>query len=383
MLRPATSASSSRTRTRVPGVSAAPSHRPRTARVVEHHGALAVLGVDDHGVELLPLAAAQQPGLDGIDRGALDVAGAPVGRRHQTGQLGQRGAQRVVGLPAGGQRQADLGAEPVDQPAQRRGDVRVRRGDAAVQRLLGRGAVERRVARAAQQGGRLLEERGVPGPGRVETRRSPSRGARRRASGRRARGRAARSRATSSGRAGGSVRSTPTPPSSISAAAHRPVSSEICAFQASTGRSPRRASVQPPPSARTTSCSGVPSSMAPTVGGPLQQEPADLRQQRQRLGQRARVGLCLHRRVVELGAAAHPRPAQPHLDRLAVGVQVDAPQDGGPELVGQQARGALAEDRRGAAACGGRGCRASARGGAPRRRSRRPAARTTPTSAIA
>ena len=86
------------------------------------------------------------------------------------GQLGQRRPQLGRGLGPGGQGEADLGAEAVDQPAQRGGDVRVGRRDAAVPRLLRGRAVERRVGRTAQQGARLLEEggvrRGAPGPAR-------------------------------------------------------------------------------------------------------------------------------------------------------------------------------------------------------------------------
>ena len=63
-------------------------------------------------------------------------------------------------------------------------------------------------------------------------------------------------------------------------------------------------------------------------------------------GSVAGVGLRLHGRVVQLRAAADPRPPELHAHRLAVGVQVDGPERGGPELAGQQAGRALAEHRR-------------------------------------
>ena len=93
---------------------------------VEDDGALAVLRVHDHGREDLPLAAAQHPGLDGVDSGPLHFAGPPVGGRHEGRQLGQRRAQFGRRLGTGAQREADLGAEAVDQPPQRGGDVGVR-----------------------------------------------------------------------------------------------------------------------------------------------------------------------------------------------------------------------------------------------------------------
>ena len=88
------------------------------------------------------------------------------------GQLGQRRADLGGGLGAGREREADLGAEPVDQPPQRRGHVRVGAADARVPGLVGRRAVERRVGGAAQQGDGLLEEGGVPGSASGPARRS-------------------------------------------------------------------------------------------------------------------------------------------------------------------------------------------------------------------
>ena len=66
-----------------------------------------------------------------------------------------------------------------------------------------------------------------------------------------------RSRSTSRGSASGSVRTIPTPPSSISRAAHMPVSSEICAFHSSTGSVARLPSVHTPSAPCSTTCSGV------------------------------------------------------------------------------------------------------------------------------
>ena len=75
--------------------------------------------------------------------------------------------QSGTGVP-GAQRHADLAGVPVDQPAQRRRDVGVRRRQRGVQRLLGQRPVERDVAGPAQQRRARVQHRRVVGPRRVE-----------------------------------------------------------------------------------------------------------------------------------------------------------------------------------------------------------------------
>ena len=86
-----------------------------------------------------PDPVGQQRRLGAVDAGPVDLAGQRVRGGHQLRQRGQRRAQpaRAARAPAV-DRQADLGAEPVDQPPQRRRDVRVRRADPAVPRVGGR-----------------------------------------------------------------------------------------------------------------------------------------------------------------------------------------------------------------------------------------------------
>jgi hypothetical protein len=72
-----------------------------------------------------------------------------------------------------------------------------------------------------------------------------------------------RNPATASASGVGNVRSTPNPARSIMSAATVPVSSEISAFQSSTGSRVRTCTVQPPSPSGTTSCSGSSSSIAP------------------------------------------------------------------------------------------------------------------------
>ena len=66
------------------------------------------------------------------------------------------------------QRDARLADVPVDEPAERCGRVRVRRGERGVRRLLGRDVLEPRVARAAEEARRLEQERRLARDERAE-----------------------------------------------------------------------------------------------------------------------------------------------------------------------------------------------------------------------
>ena len=263
------------------------------------------------------------------------------------------------------QAQAHLGGVPVGQAPQRRGDVRVRGRDRTVPGLLGGGAVERGVAGAAHELGRLVDERGAARVGR--RRRSASTCPTLAPSGQ-AMPSAGRGGAQLSHRlrraARGIVRSSPMPPSSMMVAAAMPVSREICAFHSSTGSGARSTSRQPPPSG-SSSCSGMRQVDGAAVEARARRSSrADLGQQRDRLGSVPGVRRRLHAGVVELGPAAHQGPLDAgRAVGRAVGVQVDGPQHGRRASVGQQAGRALATARPGAAAP----CRRAGRWSAPRR----------------
>ena len=163
-VRVAGSARSSRTTTSVPGGGQFSSRRPRTA------GSRSWIRFSsiDHRLEALALTAGEQHGLDEVDDSPLDQARAPRARLHHVRQSRQPGADPVRRRGARARGQAALGHETILEAAQRRGRVRVGGGDREVRRLRGRLAVERRVAGAAADAGRLLHQRGVARLGRVE-----------------------------------------------------------------------------------------------------------------------------------------------------------------------------------------------------------------------
>ena len=294
--------------------------------------------------EALADAVAQQERLEQIDARALEAPAAPSRRgRHRLGQPRQGRARPGRRLGAGRDGEADLGRRAVGQPAQRRRDVRVGRGERAVDGLLRRRAVERRVARAAQQLGRLLQEGGA--------RRRPAR-----------RSRAGRRRAA---RPPPRRRRAPPP----CAAGARPPRARVAAACAAARRRPR-ASARPPPcrsAARAARCGARrPAARAgERPAAPARRRrarpPARGRAGRSRRGAARRprapprprpaarsarrrrpvVERALDRGVVELGAAAHPRPPQVDGDLLAGRVEVDRPHARRRSLAGQQARRAL------------------------------------------
>ncbi len=285
-------------------------------------------------------------------------------------------------------RQADLGAEAVDQPPQRRRDVRVRRPDPAVPRVGGRRgcrppASNARVAGAAQQGGgrpaQRQRVRGVQRQRGQHLRPRWRRPARRRPAVRRCAG----ARRPRDGSGCGSVRSSPTPAASMIWAAAIPVSSEISAFQAST--SSRLPDLHGPAAVRRAHhlLLGQLQLDRPAAHGQLPAQPAQLGQRRDGRVQPARLVVGLHARVVEPGPGAHQRAAHVDRDRLAglrPGRWSTAPRPAGRPAAGwPRPRRAPA----GAAAPTRRAGRRSARGGAPRRPAGRPGSTTAPRSAIA
>ena len=252
-------------------------------------------------------------------------------------------------LGAGRERQADLGAEPVDQPPQRRGHVRVGAADAARARAGPGGAPSNGVYAGAAQQRRPPPRGRRRGPGAP----GPARRSRRRA--RRPAGQSTPSAGASSRSAGdvlgpGRRQGAQDADAAVEhepARRTRPVSSEIWAFHPSTGRSPRRTSVQPPSGGRHHLLLG-----RAELDGARARPPGSAGARRSRGSSASGSGsvpasACAWTAgVVELGAAAHPGPPQVDPHRLAVGVEVDRPQHGGAELVRQQAGGALAEHRR-------------------------------------
>ena len=190
---------------------------------------------------------------------------------------------------------------------------------------------------------------------------------------RRGAGGAAARRASGSG--GGSVRSTPTPARSISRAARH--AGEQRDLRVPVLDRQRRAEARPSSRRRrgTTSCVGSRSSIAPRSRPRAGSSPPTSRSSSSGR-RRARVERRLHGRVVELGAAAHPRPAQstaassPSASRSTVHSTRRAHAGraaGSPRP--RTARGGCSGVRR-------PGSRASGRGGGPRRRARRRARRT-------
>src|SRR5882757_551217 len=101
-------------------------------RFGEEHLRRVVLRAENDRVELLARPVAEDPRLDLVEARLVDLVGQGVRAGHQRRQLGQRGANPLRHRLPRREREARLGGEPVDQPAQRRRDVRVRRGDAGV-----------------------------------------------------------------------------------------------------------------------------------------------------------------------------------------------------------------------------------------------------------
>ena len=147
-------------RTRLPG-------RGRTLHERGHHrvgeldDAAALLRLHDDRVELVADPRAQQCRLDRVERLRLELVGLAVGRRHEVRQLRQCLAHPLRHLAPEAQRLARDEHEAIDQPAQRRGRVGVRRGDRGLRRVVGQVAVERGVARAAEQRRRRVDDREV------------------------------------------------------------------------------------------------------------------------------------------------------------------------------------------------------------------------------
>ena len=155
-----------------------------------------------------------------------------------------------------------------------------------------------------------------------------------------------RSRSTSRGSASGSVRTMPMRPSSMSRAAHMPVSSEICAFHSSTGRVARLPRVHTPSAPCSTTCSGVGSVMPPRA-----------RSAASRRMPTSRSSCSVSSAVPSSRAACAPTYVscarlctEARRTSTSTGapsrVEVDRPQQRRRHLVGQQARDALRQQRR-------------------------------------
>ena len=206
--------------------------------------------------------------------------------------------------------QAYLGGVPVGQAPQRCGDVGVRGGDRAVVGIVRHRAVKGGVAAPRMSSAAWSTSaapRGSAGstPAMTRPTLAPS------GQGTPSPAAATRSRSTAAGVGVGMVRSRPSPPSSMMLAADMPVEQRDLGVPL-LGRD-RGTQHQAPVGAvglelllRDRQVDGA------AVEAAFEQEPTELRQQRDRVGQRARVGVGLHGRVVELGAAAHQRPLNAH-----------------------------------------------------------------------
>ncbi len=143
----------------------------------------------------------------------------------------------------------------------------------------------------------------------------------------------------------GSVRRMPISPYIIRCAAPIPVSSEICAFQPSTGSGARN-SRRPLAVAGDNFLVRDRQVDAAAFEFALLAQLADLAQQLQRLRRRTGIEILLYAGVVELRARLHQRALAGDVRAFARSVDLDRPEQRRPHLVGQQRRGALGKLRR-------------------------------------
>ena len=124
-----------------------------------------------------------------------------------------------------------------------------------------------------------------------------------------------------------------------------PVSSEICAFQFSTGGQPPE--LQLPVAVRLHQLLLGQRQRHPAAGG-LARQPqlADLLQQPDQLARATGVEVGLDALVGQLGARAHQGALHVDVGALAGLVDLDRPEQRRADLVGQQRRRALAQHRR-------------------------------------
>ena len=157
-----------------------------------------------------------------------------------------------------------------------------------------------------------------------------------------------------------------------------PVSSEICAFQFSTGVSRRNSSSQWPSPSSTSSCSGSGSDTPPRAASRASRSsPTSLSSPISSLAATG-VEVGLDRLVGQLGARPHQRPLDLDVGALAGVVDLDRPQQ---RRVAPRRAAATPRPRSapsGAAGSWSRRRRASRRGGWPRRRRGRRASRRRP-----
>ena len=153
------------------------STRPSTAEHgrVAHLEAQAVsVDSDDHRVERLTDMTGQDDLFDQVPGAGVGLRLPAPCRCHELGQHSKRGADVVGDFGSGAAGQNDLVGEPVDEASQRCRDVGVgggQRGVLGVGALRwgdARPAVERRVARPAEQPGRLGRERSLVGERRIQ-----------------------------------------------------------------------------------------------------------------------------------------------------------------------------------------------------------------------
>ncbi len=207
----------------------------RDGGIGELHDRAVVAQLEHRRVEPFADAVGEHGRLDPGHRCRFEPARALRRDPHERGERRERLPCPPGNLATGAHRLADDEPPPVDESAQRRGDVSVRCRDRRLHGVARHVSVERLVARAAEEpAGRAHDRRGTPGRcdrGRAGTRRTrPTRArvgrAPRSACGTR---RSARHRVRAW--CGGCRRGH----RASAAAAAMPVMSESCAFQSSTG----------------------------------------------------------------------------------------------------------------------------------------------------
>ena len=321
---------------------------PSVKRRVDLHRAagLVLLDVDDHSAERLADPAGEHGGLDEIDDRALERRRAPPRGRHRVREARQPLAHPVGRWGAGDRGQARLPRVAVREPPQRCGHVRVLVGDGSVARLLGRRAVEGRVPRATHEPGRLAQDRGVRGGRRVEGAHEVRIGLR--LGPRRAEGQGRASQAGDRpgvGRRHGAQDPGARPEHQV----RRREAGEQGDLRVVALDRQRGAVGERPTLAVRRGVDlllGHGEAHAAALALERLAQPADLGEQLERLCGAARVEPPLDLLVAELRPAAHGRPAQVGPRALAVGVEVDRPQQRRALAPRQERGGALAHHGR-------------------------------------
>ena len=306
--------------------------------------AVVLVHLDDDRLEGLADPVLEERRLDRRDDPGLVLLRLPVRPLHRLGQSRQGRIRPIRHLRPGGDGDADLTDVAIDEPPERRSRMGIGRADARVDRPGRNLVVEGRVARAAEQHGRLGEERrlrrhrrveradhvcerALGGPVDAESLRGPAQPVDRLRIGGRQRPEDPDLRAEHQLRRGlaGHQRDLGVPALHRERRAERELVAVLALLDLLLGDRQRDPA-------------------APLLA--FLTEQADLLQQVQRVARRPVLQRALHARVVELLPAAHERLADIDLDPLAAPVDLHRPEDGRADPVGQEAAGALGQRRR-------------------------------------